>query len=124
MQRLISPWEYRHFRGFGITRIAAALSRATSKVSVNSSWEHYEICGVEIRHLAEADLWRGFWGFSPLRGPGGPGNIENVNARFLHQVPEADGGTAVHEYEGIGRLPDAMIATKAGCRRNQSRMSG
>ncbi len=32
MQRLINPWEYRHLRAFGITRIAGGLVAATAGV--------------------------------------------------------------------------------------------
>ena len=32
LHRLISPWEYRHLRGFGVTRIAGASVQATAGV--------------------------------------------------------------------------------------------
>jgi hypothetical protein len=32
MQRLISPWEYRHLRGFGLTRIAGGGIQAAAGV--------------------------------------------------------------------------------------------
>jgi hypothetical protein len=32
MQRLINPWEYRHLRAFGVTRIAGGLVAATAGV--------------------------------------------------------------------------------------------
>ncbi len=32
MQRLINPWEYRHLRGFGLTRIAGGLVAAAAGV--------------------------------------------------------------------------------------------
>ena len=32
MQRLINPWEYRHLRAFGVTRIAGGFVAATAGV--------------------------------------------------------------------------------------------
>ena len=84
---------------------------------------------LENRLLAGADTTRGspdlqprFWDVPPLPGPDGPGDTERVNARFLHQVPEADGGTALHEHEGSGHLPGAVTAARAGCRPARPRL--
>ena len=32
MQRLISPWEYRHLRGFGVTRVGSGIVQAAAGV--------------------------------------------------------------------------------------------
>ena len=59
MQRLINPWEYRHLRGFGVTRIAGASVQAAAGVVCLSygvyGWAAFFLV------LAALNLAGGYW---------------------------------------------------------------
>jgi hypothetical protein len=59
MQRLINPWEYRHLRVFGVTRIAGGFAAATAGVICLS----YAAYGWAAFFLAVAvlNLAGGYW---------------------------------------------------------------
>jgi len=59
MQRLINPWEYRHLRAFGVTRIAGGFVAATAGVICLS----YSVYGWAAFFLAVGvlNLAGGYW---------------------------------------------------------------
>jgi hypothetical protein len=59
MQRLINPWEYRHLRAFGVTRIAGGFVAATAGVVCLS----YAVYGwaAFFLVLGALNLGGGFW---------------------------------------------------------------
>jgi hypothetical protein len=65
MQRLINPWEYRHLRAFGVTRIAGGFVAATAGVVCLS----YAVCGwaAFFLVLGVLNLAGGYWYISIAR---------------------------------------------------------
>ncbi len=65
MQRLINPWEYRHLRAFGFTRVAGGLVAAIAGV-VCLSYAAYGWAGFFLV-IAVLDLAGGCWYISVAR---------------------------------------------------------
>ncbi len=66
LQRLINPWEYRHLRGFGVTRIAGGSVAAAAGVVCLS----YDVYGwaAFFLVLGALNLAGGYWYISIARG--------------------------------------------------------
>ena len=59
MQRLINPWEYRHLRGFGVTRIAGGGVAAAA--GVVCLWYGAYAWAAFFLALGALDLGGGYW---------------------------------------------------------------
>ena len=67
MQRLISPWEYRHLRAFGVTRVAGA-SVATAAGIVCLSYGVYGWAAFFLV-VGALNLAAGYWFLTIARSP-------------------------------------------------------
>jgi hypothetical protein len=70
MQRLINPWEYRHLRAFGVTRIAGGFVAGTAGVVCLS----YAAYGWAVFFLVvgAANLAVGYWEITIARSAAPP----------------------------------------------------
>ena len=87
MQRLINPWEYRHLRAFGVTRIAGGSVAAAAGVVCLS----YDVYGWAAFFLAvgAANLAGGYWYLSIDRFAPAP-NLSLPDARQGGDAVPAD----------------------------------
>jgi hypothetical protein len=67
MQRLIAPWEYRHLRAFGITRLAGGVVAAAAGVVcllfAAYAWAAFFLV------IAALNLAAGYWELTVVRTP-------------------------------------------------------
>lgn len=67
MQRLISPWEYRHLRGFGVTRLAGAC--VAGAAGIVCLWYGAYGWAAFFLVVAALSLAAGYW-YLTIGGPG------------------------------------------------------
>jgi hypothetical protein len=89
MQRLISPWEYRHLRAFGVTRVAGASVAAAAGIVCLS----YGVYGWAAFFLVVGalNLAAGYWYLSIAPYPPARNQVRGGDART--RLPSAVAGT-------------------------------
>jgi hypothetical protein len=71
MQRLIAPWEYRHLRAFGLTRIAGAVIAAAA--GIVCLWYAAYGWAAFFLVIAALNLSAGYWELAIARHEAGDG---------------------------------------------------